>query len=76
MRDANVWDWLAPLLGTLFSKPKPKKARSSAVQIVTLYDQHGVHVEIQKFSDSFVYVPFTLLESIMHRSRRVGSGRS
>ena len=41
-------------MGSLFSKPKSKKARSSAAQIVTLCDQHGVPVKIQKISDSFV----------------------
>lgn len=39
---------------TLFSKPRSKKARSSAAQIVTLCDQHGVPVKTQKISDSFV----------------------
>ena len=41
-------------MGSLFSKPKSKKARSSAAQIVTLCDQHGVPVKVQKISDSFV----------------------
>lgn len=41
-------------MGSLFSKPKSKKARSSAAQIVALCDQHGVPVKIQKISDSFV----------------------
>ena len=51
----------------LFSKPRsklkakyvsrqlfPGPARSSAAQIVTLCDEHGVPVKIQKISDSFV----------------------
>ena len=41
-------------MGTLFSKPKPKKACSSAAEIVTLCDEHSVPVKIQKISDSFV----------------------
>ena len=41
-------------MGNLFSKPKSKPARSSAAQIVTLCDEHGVPVKTQKISDSFV----------------------
>ena len=54
-------------MGNLFSKPRsklkakyvsrqlfPGPARSSATQIVTLCNEHGVPVKIQKISDSFV----------------------
>ena len=41
-------------MGNLFSKPRSKTARSSAAQVVTLCDEHGVPVKIQKISDSFV----------------------
>ena len=41
-------------MGNLFSRPRSKTARSSAAQIVTLYDQNGVPVKTQKISDSFV----------------------
>ena len=54
-------------IGNLFSKPRsklkakyiprqlfPGPARSSAAQIVTLYNKHGVPVKIQRISDSFV----------------------
>ena len=41
-------------MGTPFSKLRSKKARSSAAQIVTLCDQHGVPVSTQRISDGFV----------------------
>ena len=41
-------------MGNLFSKAKSNNARSSAAQIVTVYDQQGVPVKTQKISDSFV----------------------
>ena len=41
-------------MGNLLPIPKSKKPRSSAAQTVTLCDLHGVPVNIQKISDSFI----------------------
>lgn len=41
-------------MGNLFSRLNLKNARSSATQLVTLYDQHGFPDKTQKISDGFV----------------------